>query len=132
MPLGVQAQPRPHLLLLQADNRAVAAAAPLPLKCRNLFCLDLQDLLLLLVLQLQLLGMCRVRSSVGRAVSGTRILPEPVIPQAQRSAYPAPKTALCSNPQPRHPQVSLGTRKQKQTFARCQSPYIIHPTEFSP
>lgn len=62
---GRRPRPRPHqgagpapahLLLLQAEHRAAAAAAPLPLEGRDLLRLDPQDLLLLLVLQLQLLG----------------------------------------------------------------------------
>lgn len=45
----------PHLLLLQADDGAVAAAAPLPLERCDLLRFDAQDFLLLLLLQLQLL-----------------------------------------------------------------------------
>lgn len=59
----MQAQPRPHLLLLQADHGAIAAAAPLPLERRDLFRFDLQDLLLLLMPPLQLLGRHQVSSS---------------------------------------------------------------------
>lgn len=44
-----------HLLLFQGDDRAVTAAAPLPLEGSDLFCLYSQDLLLLLILYLQLL-----------------------------------------------------------------------------
>ena len=69
-----------HLLLLQADHRAVAAAAPLPLERRDLFRLDLQDLLLLLVPPLQLLG-TRPASSSGagsRGGGGGRVSPEPL------------------------------------------------------
>lgn len=54
----------PHLLLLQAEHRAAAAAAPLPLERRHLRRLDLQDLLLLFVLQLQLLGVRGVEDGV--------------------------------------------------------------------
>lgn len=39
-----------HLLLFQRDDRAVTAAAPLPLEGSDLFCLYSQDLLLPLVL----------------------------------------------------------------------------------
>lgn len=60
---GMQAQPGPHLLLLQADHGAIAAAAPLPLECRDLFRFDLQDLLLLLVPPLQFLGRHQASSS---------------------------------------------------------------------
>lgn len=55
--------PAPHLLLLQADDRAVAATAALPLESGDLLSLDTQDLLMLLVLQLQLL--CRGEEAVG-------------------------------------------------------------------
>ena len=115
---GGAVEPRPHLLLLQADHRAVAAAAPLPLKCRNLLCLDLQDLLLLLVLQLQLLGTKFRVSPAGRALWGTSVLPQPAIPKAHRSAFP-----LQDNPA-QHPPAS-----QTQGF---WTPYLVHLTEFSP
>lgn len=53
---GATGSARPHLLLLQADHGAIAAAAPLPLEGCDLFRLDFQDLLLLQLLQLQFLG----------------------------------------------------------------------------
>lgn len=44
-----------YLLLLQADDRTIAATPPLPLESRNFLCFDAQDFLVLLVLQFQFL-----------------------------------------------------------------------------
>lgn len=82
----------PHLLLLQADHGAVAAAAPLPLEGRDLFRLDLQDLLLLLVPSLQLLGTHQARGSAAGPWGAGRVSPRaawaPQSPWGDRLAAP--------------------------------------------
>lgn len=73
---------RPHLLLLQADHGAVAAAAPLSLERRDLFRLDLQDLLLLLVPPLQLLRTRQASSSAAGPWGAGSLQELPVLPKA--------------------------------------------------
>lgn len=113
---GRRPRPRPHpgagpapahLLLLQAEHRAAAAAAPLPLEGRDLLRLDPQDLLLLLVLQLQLLG-----------VRGDTLGAGPCAP-------------LCPAPRPC---ASLGSRGREPARSgsyrgTCLSPSVVRPTK---